>query len=256
MRKWIVIVVLSVFLLPLATHGIWWQMREHPRSWAVADWSSAGILPAPQADKGAAVYVMAGRTGRWKGIFAHHMWLVTKARDGKRYRRYEVVGWGRALRVDLRAPDGRWYGNDPSIILALKGEQAERALPRIARAIAAYPYGGRSVYSVWPGPNSNTFIAHVARQVPELAVALVPTAIGKDYARWPGYVGWSPSRTGVQLSLGGVLGVTVGWVEGVEVNLFGLVAGIDVRSPALKIPGWGRIDLNLAAVRRSLHGAL
>jgi len=30
-------------------------------------------------------------------------------------------------------------------------------------------------------------------------------------------------------------------VEGLEINLFGLVAGIDFRHPALKFPGLGRI---------------
>ena len=36
--------------------------------------------------------------------------------------------------------------------------------------------------------------------------------------------------------------MTIGWVEGIEVNLLGLVAGFDLRSPALKLPGWGRIS--------------
>jgi hypothetical protein len=38
--------------------------------------------------------------------------------------------------------------------------------------------------------------------------------------------------------------VSVGWVEGIEVNLLGLVAGIDVRRPAIKVPGWGRIGVS------------
>jgi hypothetical protein len=69
---------------------------------------------------------------------------------------------------------------------------------------------------------------------------LLPTAIGKDYA-WPFFAGTAPSGEGVQLSLGGLLGVTVGWVEGLEINVLGLVAGMDVRRPALKLPGWGRL---------------
>ncbi len=238
---WLSLCVL--FLLPLASHGLWWQLHDHPRSWSEADWSSAHLLPAPRAERGAVVHVLAGRTGRWKGIFAHHLWLVTKAPGANRYRRYEVVGWGQALRVDAHPADGRWYGNTPRILLTLRGESAERALPRIAKAIAAYPHAGRGVYAVWPGPNSNTFIASVAREVPELASALLPTAIGKDFAGWSLYAGAAPSGTGGQLSVGGLLGFTVGWVEGIEINVLGLVAGIDVRRPALKLPGWGRIDL-------------
>ena len=35
----------------------------------------------------------------------------------------------------------------------------------------------------------------------------------------------------------------VGWVEGFEVNLLGLVAGLDLRHPAVKLPGFGRIGV-------------
>jgi hypothetical protein len=45
------------------------------------------------------------------------------------------------------------------------------------------------------------------------------------------------------VSLGGYLGLTVGWVEGIELNFFGAVLGIDVRRPALKFPGIGRLGL-------------
>jgi len=35
--------------------------------------------------------------------------------------------------------------------------------------------------------------------------------------------------------------VTIGWVEGIEINLFGAVFGIDLRRPAVKLPGLGRV---------------
>jgi hypothetical protein len=243
MMRYLWLAFLLVFLLPLVSHGLWWVTRDHPRSWAEASWSSAGILPAAAAEPEAIVHVLAGRTGRWKGIFAHHSWIVLKPRGARRYTRLDVVGWGRALRIDNYPPDGRWYGNSPRILLTLRGAEAERAIPAIRRAVAGYPHAGPGTYHVWPGPNSNTFVASVARQVPELAPALLPTAIGKDFAGWPLYSGMAPSGTGAQLSLGGLLGVTVGWVEGIELNVLGLVAGLDVRRPALKLPGWGRIGL-------------
>jgi hypothetical protein len=37
------------------------------------------------------------------------------------------------------------------------------------------------------------------------------------------------------------VGLTVGWVEGIEVNILGAVAGVDFRRPALKLPGLGRL---------------
>jgi Protein of unknown function (DUF3750) len=236
---------LMIILVSLVTHAVWWQTRDHPRSWTEASWSSAGILaPAPQVRE-AVVHVLAGRTGRWKGIFAHHTWIVVKPAGAMRYTRYDVVGWGTPVRIDAYAPDGRWYGGTPQIVLTLRGAEAAAAIPGIREAVAAYPHTTHGSYTVWPGPNSNTFIAEIARQVPALAPALLPTAMGKDFVGWPLYVGATPSATGAQISLGGLLGLSVGWVEGVEVNILGLVTGLDLRRPALKLPGWGRIGLAL-----------
>jgi hypothetical protein len=55
----------------------------------------------------------------------------------------------------------------------------------------------------------------------------------------------SDSRTGVEVNLNGLLGFKMGWVEGIEVNVLGLVAGVDFRRPALKLPGFGRLGLDL-----------
>ena len=46
------------------------------------------------------------------------------------------------------------------------------------------------------------------------------------------------------ISLGGYLGATVGWVEGIELNVFGGVIGVDIRRPALKFPGLGRLGIS------------
>ena len=69
-----------------------------------------------------------------------------------------------------------------------------------------------------------------------------PNAVGKDFRPYP-YVGLSDSRTGVEASLWGLLGVKVGWVEGVELNFLGLVAGLDIRHPGVKLPGFGRLGI-------------
>ena len=37
---------------------------------------------------------------------------------------------------------------------------------------------------------------------------------------------------------------TIAWVEGVEVNFLGLVAGLDLRHPAVKLPAFGRIGFD------------
>ena len=71
-------------------------------------------------------------------------------------------------------------------------------------------------------------------------VALPANAVGRDFRPWP-YVGLTDSGTGVEASLWGLLGVKLGWVEGVELNFLGLVAGLDLRNPGVKLPGFGRI---------------
>ena len=53
----------------------------------------------------------------------------------------------------------------------------------------------------------------------------------------------TPSGTGAYASAGGYLGLTIGWVEGLEVNFLGAVVGLDIRRPALKLPGIGRLGM-------------
>ena len=81
-----------------------------------------------------------------------------------------------------------------------------------------------------------------AARIPELETTLPPNAIGRSFRPLP-YVGLTDSRTGIEASLFGVVGVKLGWVEGLELNFMGLVTGLDLRHPALKLPGFGRIGI-------------
>ena len=110
-------------------------------------------------------------------------------------------------------------------------------------AIARYTWRNAGDYRAWPGPNSNTFIAAIMDAVPEMRATLPPTAIGKDYPYDGKWLRLTAGGTGIRLTLGGYGGITLGWVEGVEVNILGAVAGLDIRRPALKIPGFGRIGM-------------
>ena len=231
------------FLAPLALHAAWWLSHDPAGAWNQADWSSANLLPAARAKPAALVHVYVARTGRWKGIFAHHSWIVIKERNATSYTRYDKVAWGRPVKIDGWAPDARWYGHRPVQVGSVEGPAAEALIPKIRGAVAAYPHNTSGGYRVWPGPNSNSFVAHVLRAIPEAGIALPPTAIGKDFRDGAGVFGLTPSRTGLQLSFAGLLGITLAWVEGVEINILGLVAGFDVRRPAIKIPGFGRIGM-------------
>jgi hypothetical protein len=163
-----------------------------------------------------------------------------------------VTGWGvrhggSAIEIDQGVPDRYWFGARPRLIAELRGPAAARAIPRIAAAVAAYPY--KASYRTWPGPNSNTFVAYVLRQVPELGADLPPTAIGKDYLPGPGFVARTPSGGGMQISLFGLAGVLVSKAEGIELNLLGLSFGVDPGELALRLPGIGKLGLNVRDAR-------
>ena len=231
------------FAAPLAVRAaVDWRQSMAER-WATADWSSTGALPRPSADSPAMVRVYAARTGRWRGIFAVHTWIVIKPPGDAPYERYDKIGWGSPIRRDIHAPDARWYGHDPEVVYAADGALAEDFVPRIRAAIRDYAFRKQGDYRIWPGPNSNSFVAAVLAAIPEAGIAMPALAIGKDYPVDGRWVGLTPSRTGVRVTLGGYAGLTIGWVEGVELNLLGAVAGLDVRRPALKLPGFGRIGI-------------
>jgi len=71
---------------------------------------------------------------------------------------------------------------------------------------------------------------------------LPPTAIGRDFPVDGGFLSRA-SAGGWTISLAGFAGVTFGMIEGLQINLFGLVAGVEFGRPALLLPGIGRISL-------------
>jgi hypothetical protein len=237
-------------LIAIATAPVLWKVSMSSaspfRNRSEARWDSAGLAPDPATTREAVVQVYAARAWGWKGIFAVHTWLIMKREGAVRYDRYEVVGWGvrhgrPAVRKDMRAIDGYWAGNPPRIVVDRRGPGVGALIERIEAAIATYPYPDQ--YRSWPGPNSNTFIAHIARSVPELGLELPPTAIGKDFLANGNLFAPTPSGTGYQMSLLGLLGLSLGRDEGLEVNVLGLTLGIDPLDVAIKLPAVGRIGL-------------
>jgi len=224
---------------------------------ARGDWRNAthrpvGLAPDAAAHRDPVVQVYAARTYGWRGAFAVHTWLAAKPRDADRYTRYEVIGWyARAGRSpvsvsDYRAPDAEWFGAPPELLRDLRGAEADAVLAKLESAVSSYPYAGE--YTAWPGPNSNTFVAHLGREIPELRLTLPPTAIGKDFLPNNAFVARTPSGTGYQVSLGGLLGISAGGDDGFELNVLGLVTGFDFNAPALKLPGIGRVPALAAPV--------
>ena len=223
--------------------------RVTAQDWRTASQEPVGLAPDPLAFREAIVQVYAARVIGWRGVFGVHTWIAVKAPAASEYTVYEIIGWrlrwqDSALVVRHRAPDARWFGSAPELIAERRGPDAAALIPRIDAAARAYPWAGE--YTMWPGPNSNTFTAWVLRAVPELEADLPPTAIGKDYSGRK-LLGSAPSGKGFQLSLFGLAGVTASSVEGLEINLLGLTFGINPFDPALKLPLVGRIGPSRAA---------
>jgi hypothetical protein len=214
--------------------------------WWNASREVTGLAPAPAAHPEAIVQVYAARAFKWRGAFGVHTWVATKPANASEYTVYEVIGWRArrglsALTVHHNPPDRQWFGNTPDINAQISGEPAEKAIPKIAAAAVAYPY--KDVYTLWPGPNSNTFTAWIGRAAPELKLDLPPTAIGKDWLDISegSIVASAPSGTGYQLSVAGLFGVLAGVEEGLELNIAGLTVGVDPLDLAVKLPGIGRL---------------
>jgi len=235
------LILALLIALPVALSGIGFLLGDRAGNWRTADRSSAGLLPDPAQHADAVIRVYAARTVRWRGIFAVHSWIVVKERGAPQYTRYDYTAWGEPIRIDGFVADGRWFGAIPDTVVRVDGETAERLIPKIRAVIEKYRFGSYGDYRPWPGPNSNTFVQAALDAVPELNAVLPPTAIGKDYPYRGDWIGVTASGTGVFASLGGYLGLTIGWIEGVELNLFGAVLGFDLRRPALKLPGLGRL---------------
>lgn len=234
-----------VFMLAVAASGVTslFMHKVH------ADWWSAsrepiGIAPDPDDVREAVIQVYGARAFNWRGYFGVHTWIAVKPTDALHFTIYEVIGWrarhgGSAVVRSTRAPDSRWFGSPPDLLADVRGDGVDAMIERVHAAADDYPY--KTTYQVWPGPNSNTFIAHIARAVPELKLDLPPTAIGKDYLPDGALVAQTPSGTGYQLSLFGLLGLMAAPEEGIELNILGLTFGIDIKDPAIKLPLAGRI---------------
>lgn len=214
--------------------------------WRTAGRDSVGIAPPAASTPEAIVQVYAARAFNWRGLFGVHTWIATKPAGASSYTVHQVIGWqlpatGTTVDSARDLPDRRWYDAEPWLLRDLRGAAAAALIPQIDAAVARYPWRDR--YVLWPGPNSNTFVAWIAREVPALRLVLPATAIGKDWLGEDRWLAPTPSGTGWQVSLGGYLGVLAAWREGFEVNLGGAVLGVDVRRPALKLPGIARLGL-------------
>ncbi|MBO6837735.1 MAG: DUF3750 domain-containing protein [Alphaproteobacteria bacterium] len=239
--RWSIRAGLLVLLLLVGPGYVYLSDRQEPVSWSTASRISAGLAPSPEAEPGAVIQVYAARTFGWRGAFAVHTWIATKRAYADSYRTHHVIGWysGNKIRSSTDIPDRYWYGAAPSLVLDMRGDGTEDLIDKVEDAVASYPFAEE--YRAWPGPNSNTFIAWIGRSVPELELEMPPLAVGKDYLGRTRFADFTPSHTGLQFNLAGLLGITAAAREGLEVNILGLSLGVDPLDMNLSLPGIGRI---------------
>lgn len=156
------------------------------KDWRTASREPAGIAANPNEESRAVIEVYAADAFSWRGWFAVHTWIATKTENAPEYTVYEVVGWrvNRGLpalsEYQTTTPDRNWYGAKPKKILSIVGTKASDLIPKIAEAVALYPWPDQ--YTVFPGPNSNTFPTWIGLQIPELELVMPFSAIGSGYA--------------------------------------------------------------------------
>jgi len=201
------------------------------------------LAPNPAITTEPVLQVYGARCRGWRGYFSLHTWIAVKPTAAKAYTVYEVtpetlVRRGRCVSIRKRVPDAHWYGAAPELLADRRGEHVGPLIERIRNAAQDYRYANK--YLMWPGPNSNTFIAHLARVVPELELELPCHAIGKDYLGLK-LIGRPASGSGFQLSFFGLFGILVSRVEGLELNLLGLSCGFHPFAEYVKLPFVGHI---------------
>lgn len=168
----------------------------------------------------------------WYTRWAEHLWIDYK-RDGSWHR----LEWNQHVDVqhyeigpDEAFGDERWE-RDVAVHDVVRGERARELALRLGPVGTEYPCEDH--YRAWPGPNSNTFLEWLARDL-DISTVLPPTAIGKDFTTWL-HVGATTSGTGVEVETL-PLGLQVGLLEGVEAHVLGLSLGVQVWPPGITLP--------------------
>jgi hypothetical protein len=182
----------------------------------------------------------------WVTRFAHHTWLDVKRGSEEEWWRAEVAASDSGVVFAPINPslarDDTWYNRRALRLLAtIEGEPARRiadALPELCRKLDERYADG---YLRWPGPNSNTFVADLARELPDLAFTFDANAIGKD---WPGWfdAGVTSSKSGLHLDTP-VAGAALGLREGIELHVLGLTLAVRLWPPGLALPFLPEIPL-------------
>ncbi|WP_033423747.1 DUF3750 domain-containing protein [Geopsychrobacter electrodiphilus] len=168
-------IVLLITLSNCATHNDWHHASR----------ASSGLAPDPATTSEAVLQIYGAPAWSWRGWFAIHTWIAAKPSGADHYTVYEVIGWrlpamGSVVRIAADLPDRLWYGKQPRLLNEHRGQGVDALIQKVDTAARRYPWGKE--YTLFPGPNSNTFTAWIGIQVPELKLDLPFSAIGSGYA--------------------------------------------------------------------------
>ena len=115
-------------------------------------------------------------------MFAWHYWFVVEDQTGcHRWEVWQTRNAGGScighVHCDLKKPHDGVGGGPSRVARVWEGDAAHRIAAVLSDA-ARYPYCER--YRMWPGPNSNTFVAWVLAQA-GVDQKLDPRGIGRSY---------------------------------------------------------------------------
>ena len=195
---------------------------------------------------------MAGPTRGWKGVMSVHSWIVIKGENDQSWRRYDVAGWGNPVRLNWWPPDRG--SASTAVVLDIKRRARAGADPRIEAAIKAYRYANAGDYRIWPGPNSNTFIAAVLCGA-EAQRHHAAEAVARDYRPWP-YAG-SPTAAPASRQTYGACSASSSAGSKASSSTCSARRRARLRHPAVKVPataGFG-LDHSATAAQRPLPPA-
>lgn len=144
----------------------------------------AAQAPDPLEHPDAIIQVYGANVWGFRGNFAIHTWIATKARGADAYRIYQVIGWrlrrGQSVvSISEGDPAKPWFGSPAILLHDVRGPEAEGLIGRVDDAAHRYPFDRQ--YKMWPGPNSNSFTAWIGLEVPELDLELPVKAIGQSW---------------------------------------------------------------------------
>ena len=126
----------------------------------------------------------------------------------------------------------RWKGD--CLVKVLKVYRGEKA-KRIAKRALELGQNYKIPYRLFPGPNSNTFINYLVREIPELKVELEHNAFGRNH--YPQLIKLQETGSGTGFQIDSFpLGATLCYREGICLRLIHMELGISLFPPAIKLP--------------------